>query len=95
MKRIVRGVAQAAGEDPRLFGAHSGRIGGATDYRDWAGAERGKRVLTVFGRWRGDIEKIYTRFAVEEALDASAGVADVRSRELEAVFAGFTEPGTR
>ena len=47
---VVEEAARAPVDIPRLFGAHSGRIGGATDYRDWAGAERGKRVLTVFGR---------------------------------------------
>ena len=32
--RIVRDVAVAAGEDPADFGAHSLRVGGASDFRD-------------------------------------------------------------
>lgn len=95
MAAIAKRVAVAAGEPPDDFGAHSGRIGGATDYRDLTGADAGRRVLKAFGRWKGDIAYIYTRMAVEESLDASGNVANVRTRELEAVFAGFTEPAER
>lgn len=95
MAAIAKAVASAAGEPPCDFAAHSARIGGATDYRDLKGAEAGKRILKAFGRWRGDIANIYTRMAVDESLEASGNVAGVRTRELEAVFAGFTEPAAR
>ena len=93
--RVAKSVARAAGESGLLHGAHSGRIGGATDYRDLKGLEAGKRILKFFGRWRGDISFIYQRQSVDEALEASAAVMGVRTRELEAVFAGFTQPATR
>ena len=88
---IVREVAAAAGDDPSQFGAHSARIGGATDFRDLLGPEAGKRVLKVRGRWKSDIFHIYTRAAVEESLEASAGVAGVTTRDIESIFAGYTE----
>ena len=77
--------------DAAEFAAHSPRIGGATDYRDLVGAEAGKRVLKVRGRWRSDVYAIYTRSALEESLEASAGVAGVATRELEAIFGAFGE----
>ena len=95
MAAIAKDIAEAAGEPRGDFAAHSLRIGGASDYRDLVGVEAGKRVLKTFGRWRGDIAHVYTRMAVEESLDASGNVAGVRTRELEAVFAGFTEPAAR
>ena len=55
------------------------------------GAAAAKRVFKAFGRWKSDISEIYARVAVEETLEASGNVAGVRSRELEAVFAGYTE----
>ena len=90
--RIFKGVAGAAGDDAAEIGGHSARIGGATDYRDLVGIKKGKDVLRARGRWRSDIYKIYTRSALHESLDASAGVADVDTIELEAIFAGFAEP---
>ena len=69
---MVKEVAAAAGEDAAEFAAHSPRIGGATDYRDLVGAEAGKRVLKVRGRWRSDVYAIYTRSALEESLEAMA-----------------------
>ena len=98
---IAKEVARAAGEAlVDEFNGHSGRIGGASDYCDWAeehggGVEAGKRVLEVFGRWKGDIAHLYTRMAVELALDASAGVANVRTRDFESIFVGFAQPSRR
>ena len=88
---IVRAVVTAAGDDPAEFGAHSARIGGASDYRDLVGDAVARRVLKVRGRWRGDIYQLYARSGVEESLAASAGVASVSTRDLESIFAGYTE----
>ena len=89
--RIARQVALAAGEEPSDFGAHSLRIGGASDYRDLAGPEHGRRLLNVFGRWRKDISYLYARQSIEEAMEASANVAGVNTRDLESMFTSFTQ----
>ena len=90
--RVVRRVATAAGDRAADFGAHSLRIGGATDFRDLLGAKRAKGVLKGRGRWLSDIYFIYTRNSMAESLESTAGVGDVDTRELEAVFVGFTQP---
>ena len=89
--RVARRVALAAGEEPSDFGAHSLRIGGASDYRDLAGPEHGRRLLNVFGRWRRDISYLYARQSIEEAMEASASVAGVNTRDLESMFTSFTQ----
>ena len=87
----MKAVAAAARDDPSQFGAHSARIGGATDYRDLVGDEVARRVLKARGRWRGDIYQVYARSNVEESLAASAGVGSVATRDIESIFAGYTE----
>ena len=52
-------------------------------------------VQSKRARWRSDIAYLYTRMAVELALDASAGVANVRTRDLESIFVGFAQPSRR
>ena len=89
--QLVKAVAAAAGDDPSQFGAHSARIGGASDYRDLVGDEVARRVLKARGRWRGDIYQVYARSNVEESLAASAGVGSVATRDIESIFAGYTE----
>ena len=55
---IMKNVAQAAGQDPKLFGAHSGRIGGSTDL---SAQKVSPILLQAKGRWGSDIGKIYAR----------------------------------
>ena len=89
---MVKRVAEAAGEDPADFAAHSARIGGATDYRDLKGPKEGKRLLGVFGRWADyDIAYLYARQSVEEALQAADAVIGVDTVDLEAMFSSFTQ----
>ena len=88
----VKLVARAAGCDPDEFGAHSPRIGAATDTHDEKGAADGARLLKARGRWRSDIHEIYTRASLAACLEASV-VGDANGgRELEAAVAGFTQP---
>ena len=88
----VREVARAAGCDPGVFGAHSPRIGAATDMRDLLGAVEGKAVVKARGRWKSDIHEVYERASLGASLDASARAADVGGREVEAVFAAWVQP---
>ena len=98
VRRIVREIAVAAGEDPAHHGAHSLRIGGASDFRDLydtstaAGLEEVKRVLLKRGRWKGDIAFIYARTSLDSSLQASARLADVSGRDVESAFAFWAEP---
>ena len=98
VRTIVREIASAAGEDAVAFGAHSLRIGGASDFRDLydttaaAGLEEAKRVLKKRGRWRSDIAFIYARTSLDSSLEASARLADVSGRDIESAFAGWAEP---
>ena len=98
VRTIVREIASAAGEDAAAFGAHSLRIGGASDFRDLydttaaAGLEEAKRVLKKRGRWRSDIAFIYARTSLDSSLEASARLADVSGRDIESAFAGWAEP---
>ena len=98
VSRIVRDVAVAAGEDPADFGAHSLRVGGASDFRDLfdcstAGLEEAERVLKKQrGRWRSDIAFIYTRASLATALEVSARLAHVDGGEIEAAFSAWAEP---
>ena len=98
VRAIVREIASAAGEDPAAFGAHSLRIGGASDFRDLydtstaAGLEEAKRVLKRRGRWRSDIAFIYARTSLDSSLEASARLADVNGRDVESAFVGWAEP---
>jgi hypothetical protein len=90
---VVRDVVAAAGETRlREFGAHSARIGGATDFRDLLGRKKSKAVLKGRGRWKGDIAYIYQRAGMAESLDASGDVGDVRTQDIESIFAGYTQP---
>ena len=100
MRGIVRAVATAAGANPDDFGAHSSRIGGATDLRELydpssSGLDEAKRVLKVRGRWKSDIAYIYARSSLDTCLEASARLADVCGRDVEAAFAGWAEPAVR
>ena len=50
-----------------------------------------RRVLRTRGRWRSDLYELYARSGIEESLEASAGVGGVSTRDLESIFAGYTE----
>ena len=97
MLSIAREVAEAAGLDPSDVGGHSFRIGGATDFRDLydntsEGLAEARRVLMARGRWKSDIAFIYVRTSAVTALEASARVADVDTRDVEAMFSGWAQP---
>ena len=98
--RCTRAVGRRVRTRHGTFGAHSLRIGGASDFRDLydtstaAGLEEAKRVLNLKkrGRWRSDIAFIYARTSLDSSLEASTRLADVSGREIESAFAGWAEP---
>ena len=88
--KAVHKFARAAGQDPKLFGKHSLRIGGATDLAD-SGAS--PLLLQAKGRWAGDLGRIYARMTRRGQLAASRKMMRARvGRDLEELFPGFVQP---
>ena len=54
-RALMRRFASMQGFDPKKFGGHSARIGGAT------GQFSESMILSAKGRWQSDIGKIYAR----------------------------------
>ena len=73
----------------RLWGAHSGRIGGATDLASTGKAS--ELLLKAKGRWASDIGKIYARMTRRSQLAASRLMHEARGRDLEEIHPGFTQ----
>ena len=67
---VVKGLMQRLGLDPRRFGAHSLRIGGATAA---LAAHMSPAAIRAAGRWASDVYILYTR----ASRAAAAGVARV------------------
>lgn len=72
VRDAVRECMRAAGRDPRLFGAHSLRIGGAT--AALAAGVTPERIR-VMGRWSSEVYAIYCRLSVEAALQVSGAIS--------------------
>ena len=90
MPKFVRDCAGAIGyRDCRLWGAHSGRIGGATDLASTGKAS--ELLLKAKGRWASDIRKMYARMTRRSQLAASRRMHEARGRDLEDVHPGFTQ----
>jgi hypothetical protein len=73
-------------------GAKAFRIGGATDLQMLLGNAAGEKVIRQRGRWSSDVAQVYQRALAGAHLDASAGIGDVRGRELEALVQGWAQP---
>ena len=73
MHALAVEIATLAGEDGTQVGAHSFRIGGATDIRDRFGLEDGKAKIFDRGRWCDrDLNFIYQRMEMIEACGIEA-----------------------
>ena len=83
VREAVRRVMAAAGRDPRLYGAHSLRIGGAT-----AALAAGvpPQLIRLMGRWSSDVYEIYCRMSVQAALGVGSAIS---SAAVDSVEAGF------
>lgn len=90
-RAAVREMAKAIGyTDTKVFGAHSPRIGGATDL-----ASTGKAsalLLRAKGRWASDIGAIYARLTRRSLLAASDLMQKSKGRDLEDIFPDFVQP---
>lgn len=81
--------ATALGYNPKEFGAHSPRIGGATDIESTGAASQ--LLLQAKGRWQSDIGRIYARMTRRAHLAASALMHRAKGRDLEELLPTFTE----
>ena len=77
---MVKTLMKAVGRDPRDYGAHSLRIGGATAAMA-AGVD--PAIIKVLGRWSSDIYMIYMRMNSEAAAAAGAAIASTAFHDVE------------
>lgn len=91
MRRLIRTRVQELGyEQPEEWGAHSCRIGGATDLV--AAGDVSPLLLQAKGRWGSDIGRIYARMTRRSQLAASRLMQKARGRDFEEIYASFVQP---
>jgi hypothetical protein len=89
VRSMFKRAARAIGIDPRLVGAHSGRIGGATDHF----AQGTPPIeIQVLGRWDSDIWQIYARQCVANSLRYSEAASRCTDVDLEEARPGYAQP---
>ena len=90
-RQIVRGFARRLQLPPAEFGAHSMRIGGATDLFSSNTSNDIAVIVQHRGRWSSDIYKIYTRITRRAHLSASRMMFQGDGRSLEEILPNFTQ----
>ena len=85
VRDIVKTAMEAAGFDPKRYGAHSLRIGGAT-----AALAAGvpPALIRLLGGWSSDVYQIYCRMSTQAAISAGR---DLASASVETLEEGFHE----
>ena len=90
LRRTVRGYAAAIGYGvPAEWGAHSMRIGGATDLMATGGCS--EVLLAAKGRWGSDLGKIYARMTRRSQLAASRLMQAARGRDVEELIPSYAQ----
>jgi len=90
MRALVRlRVRQLGYSDPYEWGAHSCRIGGATDLTSTGRVS--PLLLQAKGRWASDIGRIYSRMTRRAQLAASELMYAAKGRDLEELLPDFTQ----
>ena len=80
VRRVVKSLMASIGADPRMFGAHSLRIGGAT--AALAGGVE-PSVIRVCGRWSSDIAEMYMRLTRQAASRFSVLIGSTPFDDIE------------
>ena len=88
-RSIVKRYAKILGFDPKVFGAHSPRIGGAIEISAASGSPL---LLQAKGRWGSDIGRIYARQTRRMHMTTSDLMFSGKGRDLEELFPEFIEP---
>ena len=83
VRDMVKAVMEAVGRDPRLYGAHSLRIGGATAA---LAAGVSPQLIRLMGRWSSDVYEIYCRMSEQAALGVGAAICSAVVSDVEAGF---------
>ena len=87
-RNVIKKIAAVLGFDPRRFGGHSPRIGGATDIGDL-----NPLMLQAKGRWGSDIASIYNRLTRRGLVKASRAMQDKTfHRDMEEIYSEFAQP---
>jgi hypothetical protein len=82
-------AAQLGYTERKQWGAHSARIGGATDLASTGKASQ--LLLQAKGRWASDIGKIYARMTRRNQLAASRLMQRAKGRDLEDLIPGYVQ----
>lgn len=91
MRALVKErMVQLGYDHPEHWGAHSCRIGGATDVA--ATGNTSPLLLQAKGRWAGDIGRIYARMTRRGQIAASKLMQKARGRDLEEILGDFVQP---
>ena len=90
VRAAVRRFAAIIGQKgTALWGAHSLRIGGATDLS--ATGKCSPALLAAKGRWASDIGNIYARMTRRSQLAASRLMHTAHGKDLEEIMPNFTQ----
>ena len=91
LRTWMRAFAAAIGHSNRIeWGAHSARIGGATDLA--ATGKTSMLLLRAKGRWGSDLGAIYSRLTRRALFGASRLMQKARGRDLEELLPDFVQP---
>ena len=90
-RALVKRYAKILGFKPSEFGAHSPRIGGASELMAHPGS-CSELLLQAKGRWDSQIGRIYTRMTRRAHLAASDCMFQAAGRDLEEILPEFVEP---
>ena len=89
MRQMARKIMRAAGQPRARVGAHSFRIGGATDLADQGASPL---LLQAKGRWASDIGRICARMTRRTQLAASRLMQERGGRDMEELLPAFAQP---
>lgn len=91
LRSLVRRVAKRLGYPSKHeWGAHSLRVGGATDLASTGKAS--ELLLRARGRWASDVAAIYARLTRRAQLAGSRLMQEGRGRDLEELLPDFVQP---
>lgn len=83
VRKAVKKIVQIVGENPKLYGAHSLRIGGATAA---LAAGVSPAHIQLLGRWDSDCYQVYCRLCRQAAIAVGSKVASTEFEDFEGMF---------
>ena len=72
VRDVVKRLMGLIGRDPRLYGAHSLRIGGATAA---LAAGVSPQMIRLMGRWSSDVYELYCRMSLQSAIGIGRAIS--------------------